>query len=216
MVGEIGLDKAFKIPNPPELQDAVHPRAKNSDLQTPTSHQLAVVKAQIKLAVKMKRHVSLHGVRAAGETVALLQWCKDEVPHFECIHVCLHSFGGSPESAVQIQKKHENVYFSFSTAISGRSPRFFDMMRSIESHRLLVESDYSDTSKLDEQVWDVFCAMADARACTHEELVEILERNWDRFLQVEEPADDTQVKLTKKQRKLQLKSREIELTVSEE
>ncbi|KAK4051946.1 Cut9-interacting protein scn1 [Microbotryomycetes sp. JL201] len=216
MVGEVGLDKAFRIPNPPPAIQDGQLRPKNSDLQTPVRHQLAIVKAQIKVAVRLKRHVSLHCVRAAGETVALLGWCKKELSEFERIHVCLHSFGGSPESAIQIQKNHCNVYFSFSTAISGRSPRFFDLMRSIEAHRLLVESDYSDSSKLDEQaslVWQVFSAMAQAREWSHEHLASLLEGNWTSFLRVDDVPEDAH--LTKKQRKIQQKIRAIESTIGD-
>lgn len=112
LVGEIGLDKAFRIPNP----ETVHPR--NSSLQTPISHQLAVVEAQLALAVRLNRHVSFHSVRAARETVQLLERFRRrhgstnegqptqrrEVNGFGRIHICLHSFGGSPETAIQLQR----------------------------------------------------------------------------------------------------------------
>lgn len=126
MLGEIGFDKAFRIPNPtppppppppPTVPDAgdndngttvsvsTCRQTKNSDLQTPVSHQTALVRAQLKLAVDGHlRHVSFHCVRAVGETVALLEWCRASLDNFDRVHVCLHSFGGSPESVKQIQK----------------------------------------------------------------------------------------------------------------
>lgn len=47
---------------------------------------------------------------------------------------------------------HPNAFFSFSTIISGRSPRFHDLLRAINPDRLLVESDFSNTTLLDAQV----------------------------------------------------------------
>lgn len=47
---------------------------------------------------------------------------------------------------------HPNAFFSFSTIISGRSPRFHDLLRAVNPDRLLVESDFSHTAQLDAQV----------------------------------------------------------------
>lgn len=100
LIGEIGLDKAFCIPNPSELASS----AKNSDLQTPLAHQIAVAEAQIRVAVRLERHVSFHSVRAPQDTVKLLERIRGEPEGWGRIHVCLHSFGGSPETAKQVQK----------------------------------------------------------------------------------------------------------------
>lgn len=103
-VGEIGLDRAFRIPNPPEIAaDKRNP--KHTDLATPVSHQLRVVEAQVDLAIRLGKNVSLHSVRAPQETVDMLRRFKAEKGEgWQRIHVCLHSFGGSAESAKQIQK----------------------------------------------------------------------------------------------------------------
>lgn len=99
LVGEIGLDKAFRLPNPPELASA----NKTSDLQTPIDHQLAVVEAQIEVAIRLQRHVSFHSVRAPQDTVRLLDKMSVK-PGWERIHIDLHSCGVSEQSARQIQK----------------------------------------------------------------------------------------------------------------
>ncbi|GAA6055452.1 hypothetical protein JCM3770_002833, partial [Rhodotorula araucariae] len=150
-VGEIGLDRAFRIPNPPHIAaDRRHP--KNSDLATPLAHQLRIVEAQVDVAIRLGRNVSLHSVRAPKETVDMLRRFKEsKADGWRRIHVCLHSFGGSPESAKQIQKAHPNAFFSFATIISGRSPNFHALLRAIEPDRLLLESDFSDTSEIDNQ-----------------------------------------------------------------
>ncbi|ORY88821.1 TatD family [Leucosporidium creatinivorum] len=198
LLGEIGLDKAFRIPNPPELASS----AKNSDLQTPLAHQIAVAEAQIRVAIRLERHLSFHSVRAPQDTVRLLERIRGEPDGWGRVHVCLHSFGGSPETAKQVQKMHPNAFFSFSTIISGRSPRFHELLRAINADRLLVESDFSHTSQLDAQVWEVFEEICEAREWSAEECVEQLETNWRKFLELE-PDGMGGRRQTKKQRRLE-------------
>ena len=76
---------------------------------------------------------------------------------------------------------HPNIYFSFSTAISGRSPKFDSLLRAIEPHRLLVESDYPTVDRMDAQVWDVFEALMEARGWDETYTVDLLEANWKAF-----------------------------------
>ncbi|GAA5898536.1 putative endodeoxyribonuclease [Sporobolomyces salmoneus] len=214
-IGELGLDKSFKIPHPPPLLSS-HPSPlhKNSDLSTPIEHQVRVVEAQVELAIKMRRNVSQHCVRCTGETVELLKRFKREKEGFESIYVCLHSFGGSAEAAKQIQKKHSNIFFSFSTIISGRSPNFFKLLQAIEPERLLLESDFSDTTQIDLQIWEIFEAICEARSWTPEETVQILERNWRRFTQPAEERPEMGKKKSGKQKKRE--KRQVDLYVSED
>jgi len=209
-VGEIGLDRAFRIPNPPHVvADKANP--KNSDLATPLAHQLRIVEAQVDLAIRLGRNISLHSVRAPKETVDMLQGFKDSKGDgWRRLHVCLHSFGGSPESAKQIQKgasrsrplssssspsprgtaslthrspaAHPNTFFSFATIISGRSPHFHALLRAIEPDRLLVESDYLHTREIDNQLGDVFEEVQLARGWDADETVRRLEDNFRRFV----------------------------------
>ena len=120
MLGEVGLDKAFRIPVPLPSEDkkddddepiadakpvTVSSPLRTSVLATPVEHQLACLRAQIVLAVELRRNVSFHSVRAPEDTVKSLELIKTEVgDDFERIHVCLHSFGGSPETAKRIQQ----------------------------------------------------------------------------------------------------------------
>ncbi|BGP38647.1 Cut9-interacting protein scn1 [Rhodotorula kratochvilovae] len=181
-VGEIGLDRAFRIPNPPHIvADKSNP--KNSDLATPLAHQLRVVEAQVDVAIRLGRNVSLHSVRAPKETVDMLRGFKEKKGDgWRRIHVCLHSFGGSPESAKQIQKAHPNTFFSFATIISGRSPHFHSLLRAIEPDRLLLESDFSDTREIDNQIWEVFEEVQAARGWSAEEALAQLQANYERFM----------------------------------
>lgn len=172
LVGEIGFDKAFHIPTAiPSSSGEESARKSHSSFTTPISHQVAVAEGQIALAIKHRRNVSFHSVRASGETVELLKRLK-KTEGFEKINLCLHSFGGSVESAIEVAKGwflthhpppstlltilemavHSNVYFSFAKVISGRSPRFHDMLRAVPANRLLLESDLCNPTKIDAQV----------------------------------------------------------------
>lgn len=97
---------------------------------------------------------------------------------------------------------HPNAFFSFATIISGRSPAFHKLLRAIEPHRLLIESDFSDTSEIDHQVraehefavrqvvlsvlcgqiWEVFEEIQTALDWTAEKTIETLQTNFRRFM----------------------------------
>lgn len=121
LLGEVGLDRSFRIPVP-----HTSPR-RLSRCQTPLAHQLAVLHAQLALACRYGRNVSMHSVRAAGPTLDVLADAAAQFPGFAAIGVLLHSCTLSVPSLKQVQRAHANVFVSFSTCVlvltAGRSRR---------------------------------------------------------------------------------------------
>lgn len=67
-VGEIGLDYAFRLRNPPSSSSITAKRVNTySDYKVRLDHQVAVVEAQLRLAMRLKRSASFHTVHASNE-----------------------------------------------------------------------------------------------------------------------------------------------------
>ncbi|KAJ4485746.1 TatD related DNase-domain-containing protein [Lentinula aciculospora] len=191
MLGEVGLDRAFRIPYDYDAS----PR-KLSPFTVPIQHQMAVLQAQMDLAVELHRNISLHSVKAHQPTMELLanMEAKHGTSRWNKISLDLHSCGCSSEMLKDIQRRYPNIFLSLSTVINGRSPNHLSLIKVSDPLRILVESDYNDVDMCAEQSWNMVCTVADVRGWTIETdwnensndpskwgAVRRLEDNWERF-----------------------------------
>ncbi|KAF4982732.1 hypothetical protein FZEAL_1685 [Fusarium zealandicum] len=158
LVGEIGLDKAFRIPEPwdpsghAERDSTLTPGGREGRHLSPhrvrIEHQRAVLAAQLRLAARTRRAVSVHGVQAHGvlreELAATWKGHEREVmtrrkrrliaqgaedfssdsddegdkPYPP--RICLHSFSGSVEVLKQYLSPTipARIFASFSSAVN--------------------------------------------------------------------------------------------------
>jgi len=111
MLGEVGLDRAARVPFPSLPEDSgscpdgeTGFRRELSPFTIPFAHQLAVLEAQISLAVELCRNVSLHSVKAPQPTQELLdRMYATHGARWLDISVDLHSCGLSPQVWLAIE-----------------------------------------------------------------------------------------------------------------
>ncbi|TFK41833.1 hypothetical protein BDQ12DRAFT_677235 [Crucibulum laeve] len=188
MLGEVGLDRIFRIPydyfaNPRQL----------TPFTIPIDHQTAILEAQLDLAVELGRNVSIHSVKSQLATIELLtRMQKKHGTKWQQINVDMHSCGLSPETWRQLEKKHSNVFLSLSTVINSRHANHRALIACCSPERILVESDYNDVEMVTGKTWEILCTIADIKGWPIEEdweevgtaamgAVHRLEKNWQRF-----------------------------------
>jgi Tat protein secretion system quality control protein TatD with DNase activity len=99
LLGEVGFDRASRIPKAYPSSPVVL-----TPFVTPLQHQLAVLEAQLDLAVELGRSVSLHSVKAQMATKDLIERMKKRWGEkWEAISVDLHSCGLSAQMWKDIQ-----------------------------------------------------------------------------------------------------------------
>jgi Tat protein secretion system quality control protein TatD with DNase activity len=99
MLGEIGLDRAARIPfTDGDSSDGGDHAPALSPFSTPFAHQLAILEAQLAIAIELRRNVSLHSVRASAQTLALFdRMAATHGAAWYLISVDVHSCTLSPE-----------------------------------------------------------------------------------------------------------------------
>ncbi|CDK25777.1 unnamed protein product [Kuraishia capsulata CBS 1993] len=154
MIGEIGLDKLFRVPWTGYLGHDVKVSDKGTSFTkcyVKMTHQKYIFVELLLLAVELNVPVSVHCVKAHGllfDTVK--EHCGDK------IKISLHSYSGSVDQANQWRKMFPNrVYFSLSKAINldgTRDPnsdddkkytKFHQIVDSMSKDTLLMETDMS-------------------------------------------------------------------------
>ncbi|KAJ3573544.1 hypothetical protein NP233_g2364 [Leucocoprinus birnbaumii] len=189
MVGEVGMDRSFHVP----FDFHERPR-KRTPFNVPVDHQVAVLEAQLDLAIELGRNVSIHSVHLQQATAELLdRLAKKHGDKFYRISIDLHSCGLSPETWRSIEKKHPNIYISLSTAINGKSSSYKALIAACANDRILAESDCDDIQMSTAYTWTMVKDIAEIKEWTVEDswseeleeekwgIVRHLKENWKRF-----------------------------------
>lgn len=162
-VGEIGIDHAID-----ERNDA---------------DQEAVFLAQLELAKRLNRPVSIHCRQAWGRLIELLDQFG-ELPR----GMLIHCFGGSAEVATELVKR--DGYISFSGSITRpNNKKAGPAIRAVPDDRILIETDAPDilpataTGTLNEpaNLRLVLSRAAELRGAPEEDLAALTFRNAERF-----------------------------------
>lgn len=94
MVGEVGLDRSFRVP----ISLSPDGPRKLSPFNVPLDHQLKILEAQLDLAVEFGRNVSFHSVKAHQATLQLIDRMLSRYgDRWDLISIDMHSCGFSPE-----------------------------------------------------------------------------------------------------------------------
>jgi TatD DNase family protein len=136
-VGEIGLD-GFHF----------DPLTKN--LTCSMERQVWALEWQLHLAIRYRRPVSLHCVRAMGPMMNSLAKVQKESNGMLPPKLYFHAFGGKAGTATQLIKTFERknattrVYFGFAPVINFESPKTLQVIREVGLDRLVLETDHED------------------------------------------------------------------------
>lgn len=182
-VGEVGLDKSFRLPLGPYDPSSALPRTKLSKYRVADGQQTRLLAAQVCLALRYGRSLSVHGVRAHGKLYDTICGCLNKGG--PTLHVCLHSFSGPVDMVHQWLRTPADslrVYFSFSNCINSRYDRWVDVIAAVPDDRLLVESDFHDAAHIDDEIASGMQTIARVKGWTTAHAAEQLALNTSRFL----------------------------------
>ena len=94
MLGEVGLDRVFRVPH-----DYFASPRHLTTFTIPLAHQVAILEAQIEVAVELGRNVSMHSVKSQQATLELLDKMKRKFDQkWNRISVDMHSCGFNPQT----------------------------------------------------------------------------------------------------------------------
>ena len=175
MVGEIGLDKSFKL----KMCNKI------TKFKVNMSHQREVLHSQLMLAAEMNRSVSLHGVQSPQPLYEeVIKVTNSSEPKLRSI--CLHSYTGSGDFLkTHWCKLDVPVFVSFSEFISGRlsTEKFHSILNCISPDQILSESDYHEAYDFQYKlVLDIISRMAAAMDYSLPEMKGLIENNFNRFI----------------------------------
>lgn len=162
-IGEIGLDALRKEVNSPETVEA----------------QKRLFRAQLELAVRWERPVSVHCVRAWDWLWEPLRKTVGRAGQ----PILFHAFSGSPEQITQILENFRwNAFFSLASfRFQPESRRFLRLLPTIPQDRLLLETD-TDSQSDAQKIGEFYEKLSPILGLTPERLAELTNQNLNRFL----------------------------------
>lgn len=180
LVGECGLDKAFRLPiKRGEVKEL-------SPYKVKLEHQKKVLIPQLRLASQYNRPVSMHGVQCHQALFECVAGLSRQPPS-----ICLHSYSGSPDflngNWLRSREKkmcvNSKIFISCSVLINITTPeRAQKLLHSIPADRILNESDYhSSGSELDEYNWEALVAICRVKGWTLQQGARQIKRNFMAF-----------------------------------
>lgn len=196
-IGEIGLDKLFRIPTNGFYGNQSSPLkdtdVKLSPCKVTMKHQELVFVRQLSIANELRKPVSLHCVKAHGLLYELA--AKRLQPNIPAM--TLHSYSGSVDQATmwvrEFSKKESKLYFSFSNYINGveaKREMLTQLLSKIRDEQVLVETDFGIEKyiKSPEKIQDyfrnlteIFETIATIKKWSHENGLLILDTNSGTF-----------------------------------
>nr|CAG8556970.1 2402_t:CDS:2 [Entrophospora candida] len=198
LIGEIGIDKLFRLKNP-----NINKKLRISDYQTSIDHQVLILEKQIELAIKYGKSISLHCVQSSGKIVEILKKLRqknnqqiDNSDNNLQLKICFHSFCGSTETIRLLlslkgnpkkNKKNKTLsivcYFSFSKLVNEKlSNRLHDLINFVPEDRLLVETDCRSSVNLDSLMQDVIQLVSKVKGWSCDFTINKLKDNFLNFI----------------------------------
>ncbi|KAI5961305.1 scn1 [Candida margitis] len=124
-IGEIGLDKLFRVPKSGWLGNPHHVTTEQDRLtksRVTIEHQMHIFRHQLQLAEELGKQASIHCVKAHGVLY-------DEVTRYKNIVVVLHSYTGSTDQAKRwLKTTPVKLYFSLSDWINGEKDELLKLL----------------------------------------------------------------------------------------
>ena len=141
-VGEIGLDGFHFDPD-------------TQDLTSSMEKQVEAFEAQMMIAARHQRPVSIHAVQCFGPLLTSLAKLKKSSSGLPP-KVYFHAFGGKLGLIDQLTalcgRQPGKVYFGFAPVINFRSNKTFDVIRRVGLERLVLETDHEDAACVPESM----------------------------------------------------------------
>ncbi|TIB90876.1 Metallo-dependent hydrolase [Wallemia mellicola] len=163
-VGEVGIDRVFRVKG----EDG-----KLTILQPSIEHQKRVAVAQVKLAKKYNRLVSMHSVSATQGSLDIIRAADYQ-------RIVLHSCGIGHNAITAARKEFPDIYFGFSKAINARSMSLLEDSISVTPlNRILTESDFYDEAHFPVQVGEMVDIIARIKDESRDFIVNKVKTNFD-------------------------------------